>query len=259
VVDNNLNPEWNYEGELSHYNVGQALTFTVKDKDPLKPDDSLGQITVPMESFFDKPFEGELQLEGAGKGSQSFIKLRIEIIHPKIAVGMVCARGLRNADWVGKSDPYCICEVPGRRDAKLATKSVTDDLNPVWNFEGVLPEYHIEDSLQFTVKDSDPLKPDDFLGTFTLTYDQFFPNNFNGEMKLEKAGQGCDAFLTIEIFVGEREPRQAAGVTADAIDPVQVDVGMGSGNTGAGVDGNNMRPVQEDVLDTKTAPVGLCC
>lgn len=101
--------------------------------------------------------------------------------------------------------------------------------------------------MNFVVKDSDPVKPDDILGKLTLSYDQFLPDGFVGEMQLEQAGDGCEAFLKFEIAVGEKreEPLEPAeAIPAEAVSPLEASAGNAS---------------QEDLVDTKVAPKGLCC
>merc|ERR1712039_283100 len=50
---------------------------TVKDKDPLKPDDSLGCASLPYESF-KNGFDGELKLTQTAEGITSTLQLKVE-------------------------------------------------------------------------------------------------------------------------------------------------------------------------------------
>merc|ERR1712203_14515 len=95
---------------------------------------------------------------------------------------------------------------------------ISEQLDPVWGHEEVIPGYHVEDALSFVIKDSDPLKPDDILGKMVLSHDQFLPDGLAAEMKLEQAGDGCEAFLKFEVVVGEKrdEPVDVAEVTEPA-------------------------------------------
>lgn len=54
------------------------------------------------------------------------------------------------------------------------------------------------DALRLTVKDSDPLKWDDCLGCALLTADQV-RSGFVGELALEGAGDGVEAFLHVRV------------------------------------------------------------
>merc|ERR1712048_684074 len=208
TIDGQLNPEWNHEADVVGYHVGDSLTFSVKDRDPLKPDDSLGSVTLETDRFWDTGFDGELPLVGAGQ--EAFLKIKIEVVQPRVKVTIVGARGLRNADWVGKSDPYCICEIPGKSYSKFLTEVVNNCLNPEWNHEADVSGYAIEDPLTFTVKDKDPMKKDDALGSITLMSDQFLASGFEGELQLSGAGTGAEAFLRVKVIVNpEPEPAPA--------------------------------------------------
>lgn len=224
IIDDNLNPQWNYEAEITGYNVGDVLTFTVKDKDYIKSDDVLGRATLRTPQFLEAGFEGELPLSEAGKGVEAYLNVKVQLVQPKVWVTIMGARGLRNADFIGKSDPYCVCDIPGKPDASVTTEVISNNLNPEWNHEAEIKGYRIEDALTFTVKDKDHLKSDDLLGMATLTCEQFIEAGFEGELQLSNAGS-TEAFLKIKIDIGEKpRPEDAA----------------------------------EPVLETKTAPTGLC-
>jgi len=112
----------------------------------------------------------------------------------------VSAKGLRNADWIGKSDPYVICEVPQKPNTTMETKVITDNLDPEWNEEREMLEYCEGDSLCFMVKDKDPHKSDDSLGTYTMQPDQFFDDGFDGEVELTDTGKkDSKSFLKLKI------------------------------------------------------------
>merc|ERR1719476_843582 len=117
---------------------------------------------------------------------------------------MIGARDLRNADWVGKSDPYCICETLGKETSRIETEVVDDCLNPKWNLEAQVINYKIEDALKFTVKDKDPLKPDDILGTVTLPSESFLGAGFDGELQLTQTTNDIPSFLKIRVEVGDK-------------------------------------------------------
>merc|ERR1712062_194845 len=126
-------------------------TFTVKDKDPMKSDDCLGNVTLTTAQFIEAGFEGELPLSDSGKGVEAFLKLKVELVQPKVWLTMISARGLRNADYMGKSDPYCICEISGKPDVSMMTEVIENNLNPEWNHETEIIGYRIPDNLTFTV------------------------------------------------------------------------------------------------------------
>jgi len=230
-----LNPEWNHEAEISGYNVGDSLTFTVRDQDPIKSDDFLGRVTLTTPQFFDAGFEGELRLSEAGKGVEAFLKVKVQLVHPKVRLTIVSARGLRNADFIGKSDPYCICDIPGRSDVSMMTEVIENNLNPEWNHEAEIINYRIEDDLTFTVKDKDSFKSDDLLGVVTLACEKFIETGFEGELQLTNAGN-TEAFLKIKVEIGEK-------VKAEPEEPLPA---------------VKPEPI-EPIVETKVAPKGLCC
>merc|ERR1712113_751807 len=109
------------------------------------------------------------------------------------------ARGLRNADIAHASDPYCICEVPGKSGSRFQTDVVWNNQNPVWNYEGEISTHVPGESLLFSVFDKDIVTRDDFLGRVTLKSISFHPGGFQGELALEDAGKKVKAFL--KVFV----------------------------------------------------------
>lgn len=244
VVMDNLSPEWNHEAVLTGYCAGDELRFIVKDKDPLKSDDALGSVTLATEELIATGFEGELALTGTGASNTAHLKIKVSIVHPVLKVTVISASGLRNADWVGKSDPYCICEVQGKPHVKFQTPVIDEQLSPEWHHTATVPGYCVEDPLTFTVKDKDTLKPDDYLGTVTLSSDQFLETGFDGELPLSNAGKGIEAFLTIKIVVNPEpveevveEKKTAATPVAPPPDPVKA----------------------VPVVESTVAPKGLCC
>merc|ERR1719215_921110 len=61
------------------------------------------------------------------------------------------ANMLPNVDGflAGKSDPYVICNIPGKKKATMQTPVIKDNLNPVWNHTDTIHDYAPEDSLEF--------------------------------------------------------------------------------------------------------------
>ena len=92
--------------------------------------------------------KGELALTGTGADDVAHLTVKVVIVHPFVKVTVIGARGLRNVDWVGKSDPYCICEVPGKPHVKFQTPAIDEQLNPEWHHTATVPGYCVEDPLQ---------------------------------------------------------------------------------------------------------------
>lgn len=139
-------------------------------------------------------------------------------------VSVISAAGLRSADVVGKSDPYCICQIPGKPATKFRTKTMQGTLDPVWNHEVVLlAGYTAGDDIKFDVFDEDwPqfANKDDVLGTATLTSAQFLPNGFDGKLELSNAGKGVHASLRVKVEVELHKARTTAGSQVLETDPL---------------------------------------
>lgn len=126
-------------------------------------------------------------------------------VYQRLGVALIGARGLRNADnckiiGEGVSDPYCVCEIPGKPHSKIKTHVAMDTLDPVWDYEADVLDFAEGDSLRFSVYDYDRGEEfGDLLGTVTLASSQFYPDGFEGEVALAEAGQGIHSFLRISI------------------------------------------------------------
>merc|ERR1712137_291396 len=66
------------EAQVTGYQAPDTLTFTVKDKDPLKSDDILGCVSLPYDSF-KNGYEGELKLTQTGEGITSSLFVNVAI------------------------------------------------------------------------------------------------------------------------------------------------------------------------------------
>merc|ERR1740129_1823540 len=63
VISNELNPAWNFTGEIAGFMDGDVLRFTVMDKDwSPKPDAFLGKAELTAQDFYPNGFHGELTL-----------------------------------------------------------------------------------------------------------------------------------------------------------------------------------------------------
>lgn len=84
------------------------------------------------------------------------------------------ARNLRNADFLSKSDPYCLISMKEpwqNRFFEIArTEVIQDTLNPEWVKKVVL-NYNFEtiQKLKFEIRDEDEGGDYDFLGVFDCT------------------------------------------------------------------------------------------
>lgn len=178
------------------------------------------------------PEFGEGQgLDASGSMKKSKYPAVIRTIPFKITI--VGARGLRNADVFtggsGLSDPYCICQIPGRPKAKFQTKTINDNVNPNWNHEGDL-EFIAGDSLRFTVYDKDWCNKE-LLGDITLPWTTFYPQGFSGDVELQNSGKSIKDIksakdfktilkLKIEIVYQSKRPMMQRGFGVSLRPPI---------------------------------------
>ncbi|KAF5206053.1 Elicitor-responsive protein [Thalictrum thalictroides] len=83
-----------------------------------------------------------------------------------LKVELVDARALKDADTIGKMDPYVLIQY---KDQKLKSKVAKDQgSNPVWNDEfSFWVQYPVEDedyTICLKIMDKDTFTSDDFLG-----------------------------------------------------------------------------------------------
>jgi len=221
VINDDLNPVWNHTQTIIG-DLGDSLLFQVYDDDPGPVDGFLGKVTHIVAA---KSFDGNLNLEDAGKGISASLQVKVEqviIADPSelnrltnvnisneedsvrsVNVTIVHARGLRNADHgfgMGKSDPFCTCIVAGKSgSSRIQTRVIRDDLNPVWNHSQTV-RGNVGDELLFNVFDEDPGPMKDLLGKVThIVTDE----PFEGELELQEAGTGITATLYVKVYVLE--------------------------------------------------------
>lgn len=185
---------------LTHIN-GVAVETLV----PQEVRHRLGTCTRPLKLRFER------QGKPAGGGVFAFsdFERMLEALRARhrsttrIRVTVVGAKGLRQADQGAgsKSDPYCVCEIPGKPNFKFRTKVVNDCLDPQWNEERVVADFSVGDTLKFTVRDRDVGSSDELLGRASLQCRQFIENGFDGELKLLEAGRGINASLHVKVAV----------------------------------------------------------
>ncbi|CAK0818342.1 unnamed protein product, partial [Prorocentrum cordatum] len=119
-------------------------------------------------------------------------------------VTIVSARNVRGADILGgKSDPYCVCEVVGRRNQnKQQTPTVSNTNDPKWNYTFEVKDCAGEEDLKFTIYDSDVGSRDDVVGVGTLQAHQYFPEGWDGELRLGST-KGEASFLKVRVVPAE--------------------------------------------------------
>jgi len=209
-IDKSLDPEWYHEEVIDGIAPGDALEFRVYDHDLVGSDDLLGKAILPFDSYHPEGFSGNLDLEESGKGNMdSTLNVVVQVL-PVLAeehsdtrafVKIVRAEGLLAADLGGKSDPYCVCWIPGKDGASFQTKVLYSNLAPEWNEEHELRGYATGDHIEFSVLDYDELSRDDSLGSCRLDSSQFHPEGYVGAVPLYDKEKTTKAQLFIEIDI----------------------------------------------------------
>jgi len=121
---------------------------------------------------------------------------------PRVRVALMSASGLRAADFMGKSDPYCTCEIEGKPTSKVQTQVIRQNLNPRWNEEFELLDFDFSDTLLVQVFDKDEWpKKDDFLGECRIPPGFIGPQGLDEvDFPLENAGTQ-DASVKLKVTV----------------------------------------------------------
>eukprot|EP01063_Lacrimia_lanifica_P036170 TRINITY_DN7108_c0_g2_i1.p1 TRINITY_DN7108_c0_g2~~TRINITY_DN7108_c0_g2_i1.p1 ORF type:complete len:1404 (+),score=410.65 TRINITY_DN7108_c0_g2_i1:58-4269(+) len=250
--DNTQDPTWDKEvyyslSSIPSYSPAStmALKITVYDADP-NGRDLLGMGTLSLTP--------ELLLRsGGGGGRQQEVKLDKKgvvkcIVKTKFAaadsagkatkgaaaaaaeigaveVTVLGAKGLQDKDRIGKSDPYCVLEMDGKKT--LQTKVIDGTSEPIWDYKATydIPKAQSRSSLTLKLKvlDSDPVGSD-FLGSCeVLLQPDVMRRSINNPEKLtvqlrdENGRTGVGSVqLAVEAF--KREAVPAAGKKQEAVD-----------------------------------------
>merc|ERR1712217_188913 len=101
---------------------------------------------------------------------------------------------------MGDANPYCTVEIIGKPHTRIQTRVEKETLSPQWNFQGVMPNYEAGDVLIFSVWDKNQgTDMDDLLGK-TLLSDDDFDTDVPMELRLNDAGEGVKAYLTVLVL-----------------------------------------------------------
>ncbi|CAE8735649.1 unnamed protein product, partial [Polarella glacialis] len=78
TIDDQLSPEWNFQGTIPEFAADDVLVFRVKDEDLGKEGDGLGEVHLSSAQITPHGFEGELKLTVAGHSSaEAYITVKI--------------------------------------------------------------------------------------------------------------------------------------------------------------------------------------
>lgn len=96
----------------------------------------------------------------------------------KLDVKLVQAKELLNKDFIGKSDPYAVLYIRPIKDRRKKSKTIDNQLNPVWNEHF---EFEVEDisTQHLTVKiyDKEAVQDDELLGCAQVQLKDLEPGN----------------------------------------------------------------------------------
>eukprot|EP00929_Paragymnodinium_shiwhaense_P025875 TRINITY_DN15543_c0_g1_i8.p1 TRINITY_DN15543_c0_g1~~TRINITY_DN15543_c0_g1_i8.p1 ORF type:complete len:1108 (-),score=304.27 TRINITY_DN15543_c0_g1_i8:505-3828(-) len=134
-----------------------------------------------------------------------------------LEVRIIGARGLRSADVLGKSDPFCLVGIRGQKGERLRTPVVQNTSEPQWHFSGQVKDVLDGQELVFKVFHHDLLGKRDALGEAGLRSDEYLKTGGTGvrELPLTTAGHGVKAYIQVEVsvvggFVEDAKPAEAA-------------------------------------------------
>jgi len=242
VINNSLEPQWNFTGEIQGYVETDVLEFEVWDKDTFPmPDQTLGKVALGAQDFYPYGIQGGLLLADAGSDTAQ-LNVVIEVIPDgmvdpaamagqqpmdagvqpgqgqegqqlTLEVSVLSAHNLKNLDgfMAGKSDPYVICEVPGQATMKFQTPVVQNNLDPEWNHTDLIRGFMMGDALEFQVwnKNNFPM-PDNALGKVTIGADEFYANPYGFDADLPLEGKNAEnATLTVKVLVHQGDVQPA--------------------------------------------------
>jgi len=127
-------------------------------------------------------------------------ELKEALIRVTLKVQIIAAKGLESLSAFEKVQPYCTCEILANKVSRIRTTPVGDLSAAVWNFEGKIDNYALDDSLLFSLLDKDDVDMDRSLAKAVLPASRIHPNGFEGEIPLVLAADG-KASLQVKITV----------------------------------------------------------
>mmetsp|Transcript_58990 Transcript_58990/g.140856 ORF Transcript_58990/g.140856 Transcript_58990/m.140856 type:complete len:873 (-) Transcript_58990:148-2766(-) len=85
VIKSVSDPVWNHEGYISEFYYGDALNFTLWDKDQLTTDDLIGSVNLESESIYPSGFDGELDIKDASGSKKGSLKVKVSFVKQNMA------------------------------------------------------------------------------------------------------------------------------------------------------------------------------
>jgi hypothetical protein len=247
-----LSPVWDEDHWIDDCHPGDTLEFEVFDYDWKSADDPLGSASLSYEEFMYGYKDDALILDESGKKKEkgrATLSVEIDVVnHPEPSpdaircfVKMHSAKHLRPNDLTtGKSDPFCVAEVPGKSLSLVRSKVIFKSLNPSWEEEDELFGFQRGDDIKFTVYEYDKGNASEancsILGQATLKSDQFFPDGVkHKELKLQFT-KNYDSRLNVslDVFVPAKPKEESPdpGLHVTEVDRWPVPFGLRSLETG---------------------------
>jgi len=148
---------------------------------------------------------------------------------PKPKVGIISA----------SPSPYVVIEVAGKQDVRFQTPVVKHSIDPVWNFAVDLGSFEDQDTLQFTLMDSNAWpRSDRLLGKALLKREEVHSNDCRLELALTECETAAKLFLAVAVHDPEvpddaAETRSTQGSLEETHEPFphESDRTVDSGNT----------------------------
>jgi len=124
---------------------------------------------------------------------------------PLLKVLVLGATGLPASDRSGTSDPFCVCEIPGKTRSRCQTKVAKRTLKPEWNEVVEIRDFAIGDSIRFQVMDWD-YNRSELLGEAVLMEDCVL-DGFEAHLPLTGAGNTQPLLqIILEVRSSDGEP-----------------------------------------------------
>jgi len=170
-----------------------------KAQELAKEQEEKKKISLELKQKYDKMMQLQKQLE-ENKNDEDY--LVIHLVH----VVVENAKGVRNADIGGKSDPYCEAIIQG---LSRKTNVIDNDLNPVWNTNFAFFTQNMPNSIDFKLWDQDDMGKDDPLGDCQLELKQYFKTGelYDGPLPIMYKGKQ-HGVLNIKLYCKIMHPVQ---------------------------------------------------
>jgi len=180
----------------------ESAEATIEEAEKLAASQEVTENTGTADTGTDANIEETTKPKPASSSKPKVLAGKTRNGHQGLEVTIVSARGLKNQDTKkrGMTDPFCICEVKGKRNAKVQTVPLDGTNGVHWDHVGTINSFTMHDVLTCSVYDKDalPTDSDRFLGKTTLKGVKVLPGGFNGELPLGSAGPEM-AYLKLKI------------------------------------------------------------